>query len=246
MTIELIISDWEGCVGEPGGGRKPWPIKKMVSLRDALRKLAVPFVLCTGRQFPYVEATIQALDIFSDIPSVAENGVGLYYPKTKEVRLHPAITPDIEKMMDRVRIRAYQIVTFGGTRGYGKEMCISLDPPETLSIEEFHELVIKRLSEFSDAIQISHSRSAVDITPKGINKGSGVEFLSEVSGIELAATVGIGDSQGDLAMLQLVGHPACPANADDEVKRLVEYVSSYRTIDGVLDIIKHYTQECPH
>ena len=242
MAVELIISDWEGCVGESGGGRKPWPIEKMVLLRGILKELSIPFVLCTGRQFPYVEAAIQALDAFGEIPSVAENGVGLYYPKTKEVRLHPAITPDIEKKMNSVRIRAYQIATsLSGARGYGKELCISLDSPATLSIEEFYGQVTQQLSEFSDAIQLSHSHTAVDITPKGVNKGAGVQFLCEVSGIELASAVGVGDSQGDLAMLRLVGHPACPANADDDVKRLAEYVSPHRTIDGVLDIIQHYT-----
>lgn len=248
MNVKLIICDWEGCVSEPGGGRVTWntpAIAKLSGLINKMRKVKEypPFVLCTGRQFPYGEAALQATNAFwDDIPSILENGAGLYYPTTKEYIWNPAITDETDKMMVEVRRKAYEFIkTIGGVRELGKEYCISLNPPKDMSVEELYHQILKQLDEFGNVIEITHSNSAVDITPKGVNKGSGVRFLSKVTGIPLKDMVGIGDTKGDIPMLSLVGHPTGPANADENVRQLAEYVSPFETTHGVVDIIHHYT-----
>ena len=248
QKVELIICDWEGCVSEPGGGRVPWntnAIAKLSDLINQMRKIkgCPSFVLCTGRQFPYGEAALQAVNAFwDDKPSILENGAGLYYPTTKEYLWNPAITDETDKVMVDVRRKAFEAIkTFGGVRELGKEYCISLNPAEDMPVEELYHQILKELDEFGDIIEITHSKSAVDITPKGVNKGSGVQFLSKVTGIALKDMVGIGDTRGDLPMLSLVGHPTGPANADENVRQLAEYVSPFKTTRGVIDIIQRYT-----
>lgn len=239
--MELIACDWEGCIAEPASGPVPWPLDKIAILRGIIKEIDVPFVLCTGRQLPYVEAALQALGVFSDIPSVAENGASLYFPKTKEVLLHPAITLEAKETLNVIRQKALEIVKHvGGNQEYGKAFTISLTPPSQYSIKEFYQHVRERLNKFSDLVEISYSQSAVDITPRGVNKGSGLRFLVQIAKIDLNNVVGIGDSQGDLTMLREVGHSACPANADENIKSIVEYVSSLRTTDGVIDIIRQF------
>lgn len=243
MDIELFVSDWDGCVAAPGGGRVPWPTDKIVNLRQVIKRTPIPFILCTGRQFPYVEAALQAIGAFTDIPSVAENGAGLYFPKTKEVILHPQITPEVEDVMTDICQRVCEIVeSVKATRSYGYESCISINPPVGVAVEKFSQYVQEHLEPYLDFIEIAHSRTAVDITPKGVNKGTGLKFLADITKINLDNIVGIGDSQGDLAMLGLVGHPTTPANADDNVRGIAEYVSAYEMTDGVIDIIKHYVR----
>jgi len=52
--------------------------------------------------------------------------------------------------------------------------------------------------------------------------------------------LGVGDSDVDLPFLAAVGFSAAPSNANDAVKACVNYVSSYRTADGVRDILRHF------
>jgi hydroxymethylpyrimidine pyrophosphatase-like HAD family hydrolase len=82
--------------------------------------------------------------------------------------------------------------------------------------------------------------TCVDVMPAGIDKGTGVRWLSEEVGIPLAGLGGIGDSTSDCKFLRLVGHPAAPANATAEVKASVRYVSPYEDGDGVVDILRHW------
>lgn len=247
MSYDLILCDWEGCITEPGGGTVPWPIQKIAKLNRLLVKMQSnpkypPFALCTGRQFPYGEAALQALGAMWDgIPSILENGVGLYYPLTKKIIWHPAITPNVARVMTKARSCIARLIEdVGGNMEQGKEYCISINPPCGEKVEWLHEKVINQLKPFLDTVEVRCAPSAVDITPKGINKGSGAQFLSEVTGISLQNMIGIGDSSLDIPMLKLVGHPACPQNAGSEVHDIVEYGSDRPTTDGVIDIIKHY------
>ena len=250
MDVRLIVCDWEGCVSEPGGGIVPWPtgdiaeLSRLINLMRSEEKYP-PFVLCTGRQIPYGEAALQAVNAFWDeMPSILENGAGLYYPKTRKVLWNPAISR-LSKTGDAMaEMRAKvteQMERLNLNKEPGKEHCISLNPPADMTIERLYQHITEEFRDYQEVIEITHSRSAVDITPRGVNKGSGVKFLSEVTGIALEDTVGIGDTKGDLPMLELVGHPTGPANADEGVRQVAEYISDFRTTRGVMDIICRYT-----
>ena len=84
--------------------------------------------------------------------------------------------------------------------------------------------------------------SAVDITPIGIDKGSGLRWLitqlPQEFPMELANIAGIGDSGGDLPFLHLVGFSAAPSNASTEVKAMVSYCSTKSNGQGVVDIMQ--------
>ncbi|MCX6113180.1 MAG: HAD family hydrolase [Proteobacteria bacterium] len=249
MSIQLILCDWEGCVTEPGGGRIPWPIHNIAKLNDVISIMrsisdCPPFALCTGRQFPYGEAALQAIGaMWDDIPSILENGSGLYYPTTKKILWHPGITSSVGKAMIEIRSHVIKMIeNMKGEIERGKEYCISVNPPTGKNIEWLYEYMKEQLKSYDDVIEITHSLSAVDITLRGVNKGSATQFLSEVTGISLEHIVGIGDSSGDLPMLRLVGHPAGPSNADPKVQKITEYISPLRTTDGVIDIIQHYLE----
>jgi hydroxymethylpyrimidine pyrophosphatase-like HAD family hydrolase len=242
MELSLLISDWEGCMADPAGGIAPWPLKALGLVRSVIESSRIPFALCTGRQFPYVEAALQCLGAIGDTPSVGENGCGLYYPKTKEVVPHPLITPQALEAMGRVRSRALAISKDAeAVLGFGKEFAVSLRCPPGSHVTELLALVQSVLADLADTLTFSHSQSSVDITPAGIDKGAGIRFLAEEIGVSLTSALAIGDSQGDLPMLASVGHPACPANADDRVKEIAEYVSPLPATEGVLDILDHYS-----
>ena len=70
-----------------------------------------------------------------------------------------------------------------------------------------------------------------------------MRWLSRETGIPLDRIGGIGDSASDLKFLSILGPSAAPANAADEVKARVDYVSPYEDGDGVVDILRGWVEQ---
>lgn len=60
----------------------------------------------------------------------------------------------------------------------------------------------------------------VSLTRGGVDKGSAVRFLAEKLEIDLRNVLAVGDSPGDVSMLEAVGHPRVMASGDPEVQAL--------------------------
>lgn len=58
----------------------------------------------------------------------------------------------------------------------------------------------------------------VSVTRKGVSKGSAVKLLAEAVGVDLEDVMAIGDSEGDLPLLEAVGHPLVMANASEQLR----------------------------
>ncbi len=100
--------------------------------------------------------------------------------------------------------------------------------------------VVDITSALSDQFTVTPATKAINIHPVSVNKGSGLQWLAEVTGIEPAQMGGVGDSAGDVDFLRLVGHPAAPANATSDVKEVARYVSSQVAAAGLHDILNHW------
>ena len=71
------------------------------------------------------------------------------------------------------------------------------------------------------------------------NKLEAAEKLAKKYNVSLAETAYIGDDLNDIELLKNVGFSACPSDAADEVKSVVEYVSSKKGGEGaVRDFIR--------
>jgi hydroxymethylpyrimidine pyrophosphatase-like HAD family hydrolase len=128
----------------------------------------------------------------------------------------------------------------------GKTVCISLNVigSSGLSVKSLHEVIEERFVEkgLDELMDITHSETAVDITPKGVNKRTGLIHLFEACGIDPALVLGVGDTVGDLEWLRYIGIPACPSNATTELLKNFEriWVSDYPDSMGLHDIIQHF------
>ncbi len=241
--LRLVVIDVDGCL-TPGEGR-PWNFEALKYIAQLNRKaqkdateLAV--TLCTGRQEPYVEVLMQAID--AHLPGVYENGGGLYYPREYRFVENPLITVAMREALVGIKgILQREIVETG--RGHfqpGKEVSLTLYPLGKTSVHELYLATTKALETFDAGYVVQASVSCVDITPKGVDKGTGVRWLSRETGIPLEQMGGIGDSASDLKFLSIIGRSAAPANAADEVKVSVDYVSPYQDGDGVVDILRRW------
>lgn len=245
--IKLIVCDIEGCLTI--NKKQPIDTGTLVKLQAycelARRGEKPPLVLCTGRPQPYAEAIIQHLDaFFPNFPSVVENGLYLYDPVEDVLIANPAIAG---REVELRQVKDYILANLAGISKLepGKELCISLNPLGAMSVEELFRETQKALPpELAELVFITHSSSAVDITPQGVNKATGVKFLSERTGVALGDMLGIGDTAGDFPMMKIVGQIACPANAKQEVIDLVRqregFVANSPNTPGVWEILLHH------
>jgi hydroxymethylpyrimidine pyrophosphatase-like HAD family hydrolase len=108
-----------------------------------------------------------------------------------------------------------------------------------MKTEKFFEIVKKRLSQFKKVVELTHSTTA------GTDKGSGLKFASKKSGVNLKDILYIGDTKGDFPGFEVAGYTACPSDASEECKKLVKsksgYISSFSDVNGLADVISHFT-----
>lgn len=247
-NLKLIVSDIDGCLSVDKG--IPFDYRGMSALREhqdrAKNGTELPLTLCSGRGQSYMEAIGQFLGITE--PMICEAGSLLYDPIDDSVIANPEITDRHLAALKTIREDLAVHLKPGSIRfEIGKEICLSINPyPFPKDPDELDQTILDLLDKtlnFADGklFNINRSSCSVDITPKGVDKASGIKMLSEKTGIQPEEMLGIGDSYNDVAFLKKVGISSCPANGVDPVKAMVDYVSTKKHIDGVLDIIGHYS-----
>lgn len=212
-----------------------------------------PIGWCTGRDRNYIESFSFSVGL-PDSWSIIESGVDLFNPTTKGLEHNPALTPKIEEAFEEIsRKRIPQILErYPNLFPYpGNRIQVTLERQHgsDLSIQDAYETVREELSDLISAglVIVHHSQIAVDISPAGIDKASGVRFFAEKTGLHPDQILGIGDSRGDFPFLQLVRYVGCPSNASSECKELVKerggYISPHGYAMGVMDVIRHFIKE---
>ena len=72
----------------------------------------------------------------------------------------------------------------------------------------------------------------MEFVPHGVNKGTGLAHLAAMLGIDMAETVGVGDSANDLAMIQAAGLGVGVANASDDIRPACDLILDATADDG--------------
>lgn len=243
--MQVVVLDVDGCLTPGEAADWSWEVLRTIQAinQRAKRGKARPAItLCTGRQGPYVEVLMQAMSGY--LPCIYENGCGLYFPEKHRFVQHPSVTLPVRQTLAEAKTALDRRVV-NQRLGYfqpGKEVSLTLYPLWDTKLDRLHHLVREAIAPYADTLTIQASMSCVDVTPPGIDKGTGVQWLSEEIGIALTRMGGIGDSTSDLRFLHLVGRSAAPANAAAEVKAKVDYISQHTHGQGVLDILNHWSE----
>lgn len=101
-----------------------------------------------------------------------------------------------------------------------------------LPAEKRHEVEELNVPETQSAFATSPGMPGVgfiSVTREGTDKGSAVRHLAEGLRIPLADVMAIGDSEGDVPMLDIVGHPVVMGDASEQLK------SRYDAVAGEVD-----------
>lgn len=78
----------------------------------------------------------------------------------------------------------------------------------------------------------------ISITPKGVDKCSGIARLADLLGVSLARTMMIGDGHNDIDALQGVGFSVAMGNAPDAVKAVARYVVGHVDQGGLAEALE--------
>jgi hypothetical protein len=241
MPYDLVICDIDGCLTP----EKPGPFDV-----DALARIAEynrlahergdrpRITACTGRPQPYTEAMCRLLGNVS-VPCVAENGVWLYHPGTNEYRMEPSITEEhLAIVHEAERWMRQEYALEGFTIQPGKAASVSLYHPNRDRLMAKVTEVRRTVEERGWPFRVSTTWFYINIDLTHVSKGTGIGRLLEETGLPPERIAGVGDTLGDHFIADRVAFFACPANADDEIKKRARYISPHEEAEGVLDILE--------
>ena len=241
--MKLIVLDVDGVLSM--GEAQPLDLtilERLAALnRKARHDASVPAVtLNTGRPSPYVEAIMQMIEGWQ--PALYESGGGMYFPQTYRFQQTPLMTlHDKQALQDVLHIVDKALVQTG--KAYwqpGKTVCHTLFAIPPLTIDDITAEVRATIAPYSENFIAVPAVIALNIQPRHISKGTGQAWLVEATGIDMANMGGVGDSATDTDFLSMVAYSAAPANATDDVKAVVKYVSHYHTTAGLQDILDYW------
>ena len=91
---------------------------------------------------------------------------------------------------------------------------------------------------FIKNIEITSSwKNNLEIMSEGSHKGKAIEYLSGLLGIERENIIAFGDNYNDLSMIEFAGTGVAMGNAEEEVKRIANHVTSRNEDSGVAKAI---------
>jgi Cof subfamily protein (haloacid dehalogenase superfamily) len=78
----------------------------------------------------------------------------------------------------------------------------------------------------------------VSLTQKGVSKGTSLALLAKAMKVDLKDVMAVGDSHGDLPMLECVGFPVVMANASEDLKNAYSHHAGDVETCGIVDSIE--------
>jgi len=244
-AIRLVLCDIDGCLN--AGFVSPLDLVTLARIAaqvTRLRAQGVTVTLCTGRPTGYAQAIAQALGITTQM--VVENGAALLDPTNGRVST-PAADAD-RAALSRFAERLMRDPHWAGRLSLesGKQACLSLNSPEISHrpSSQIRKLMTElRAVPGAEQFDWAHSTTAIDITPKGINKASGAAQLLDELKLAWSAVAAIGDSQNDLPVLERAVLGLCPKNAEASVRECATLTSPKPYAEGVEDLLGLFEEE---
>lgn len=237
-----IFIDIDGCITTGKNRSIPWRYVK--ALQDALKKYQYfyEYIIVTARPAPYAEAVIQFLglmDTENHKHAICESGAVFHLFGSDTFSTSPKINIDTLTNFEKDLNWLQEVYGFNIEDGRKRTMCVIAKKDQQL------ENLANILKEYiPKGINMHVSAGGIDLVPKEINKAVAVKKIIKKINKDINSSIFIGDSGSDMPLLKIIGHPACPANAGEKVKKIVKnrggYIAQKEFSLGVVEILKHY------
>ena len=234
------------------------------NLQDILKRLkneeTSRIVLASGRSISSMKIITGNLGL--EVPAITLNGGAIIDPVSDEIYYEKNLSEEIFlKSLAILKELHIDIVVFTAFGVYAEkaskitdileeysdnkiEWVSDLDkigsPVKILFIPEYESAnaeVRKHTSSLEIDI-IESGFSFTEIVPKGVNKGTALEIVSEMLEIDHKDIIAFGDNENDIEMLQLAGTGVAMGNAPDHVKSTADMVTDTNDNDGVYSVLE--------
>lgn len=215
--IKLVLTDVDGTLTVD---RNSYRLNLgAIRLLRKVEEKGVKVGLVSGNSYPVLRGLYTYLNFHGGL--VAENGCIVYYNTMVKV------CEEIDKKLITEFERNFGVK--GSWQNEFKYCDLSFTPP-TLT-KDMIDWAEKR------NLYIKTSGYAIHISRTLAGKGIGVRKLIELHGLNKSEVMGIGDSNTDIEFLNEVGVRVVVGNADDEVKKVADYITVNKSGKGVIEII---------
>lgn len=105
---------------------------------------------------------------------------------------------------------------------------------------ELRSQMRKLLSQREDIVVSSSVENNLEVNAVGATKGEGLKALAEYLGLSTEETMGCGDGDNDVTMIQTAGIGVAMGNGEDSLKAMADYVTARNDEDGVAQAIERF------
>lgn len=215
--IKLVLTDVDGTLTVD---RDTYEVDfQSIEALRILEKHGIKVGLVSGNSYPVLRSLYTYFNFHGGL--IAENGCIVYYNKNL-IRVCEQIDKSlIEEFSNRFNVVSSWQNEF--------KCCDLTFTPAALNYD-----MIQWARSYN--LYIKTSGYAIHISKSPTGKGVGVRKLIELHNLKKSEVLGIGDSSTDVEFLQEVGFKVVVSNADEEVKKVANYITVNKSGKGVVEI----------
>ena len=246
--IPLVLLDIDGTVIGASGTVDDCVWEAVDRVQEAGVRLAV----CTGRPWGGVAQKVAAR-LGPETPHIFQSGALIAYPDGEAVQVYALKDANTEQLIEHARDHSLTLELYSPnalfverrtplSESHAKMLGVSAIVRDLQDVMENEPIVRAQwvvteaqadtaLSLNLETAQFSRATSPaqpntffISVTQKGVSKGAAAGRLAEELKVELRNVMGVGDTSGDLPMLERVGHPIVMGNASEDLRARFESV----------------------
>lgn len=99
----------------------------------------------------------------------------------------------------------------------------------------------KRFEKIEEIEIVGSGNDGIEITKKGLSKGSSLEFLAKYYGYSIDECIAVGNDENDIEMIKKVGLGIAVKNAKDNVKSVADYITKNdNNNDAIAEVVEKF------
>lgn len=227
--VRAVVFDVDGTLRAPG---KPVELGVVEKMHELVRR-DIHISLVSGKDADYLFGLAEGLGI-PDPLVAGENGAVIFRPQQKIEIIYPVKR---ETQINLDFVRDYLVHEFRDNVWFppNKAGVTAFTRPE-LSVERVYRSAQVFVEEYRlDDLYVLPHWDAVDVMPKGLDKGIFIHYLKE-AGYHSEEVVAVGDALNDIPMLKAAGYSITFGSSLPEVRGAANVV--VESIYGAFNIIE--------